>query len=117
MKLSVTKAVEKILTVHFEKLLLSGEFPEVKFSNTGGFRSYSLMPYCEAWGRFTKLVDREIKHDMVDDLGIFSRKHSGKFFEYVDKVTAEITAAQVKNAVEHFRTFGDSLMDYMGTQF
>jgi argininosuccinate lyase len=111
MMLSVTNAVHKVLYARFEKMMLNeGAFPEVAYSNSGGFRSYRMFEYNKRWTTFTKLVDHEIKHDMVDDLGIYSRKRNAKFLAYLEHICKEITPAQVEESPERFHTWVDRML-------
>ena len=111
--LSVTKAVNRILTARFEQMMLvEGAFPEVHFSKSGGFKSYHMFEFNKRWTAFSKVVDNAIKHDMVDDLGIFSRKHNAKFLAYVELTCKQITPAQVDAAApERFKTWVDGMLD------
>jgi len=111
MMLSVTNAVNNVVKARFEQMMLEGAFPEVEYSKSGIFHSYNLFAYNKRWTTFTKLVDTEIKHDMVDALGIFSRKRNAKFLAYVERICKEITPAQVEESPARFRTWVDGMLD------
>ena len=113
MMLSVTKAVNTILKNRFEEMMLvEGAFPEVQYVKTGKFNSYLMFEFNKRWTSFTKVVDREIKHDMVDALGIFSRKRNAQFLTYVERICKEVTPAQVDAAApERFKTWVDGMLD------
>jgi hypothetical protein len=111
MMLSITRVIEKIAQKAFEKMLLSGAFPDVNYSKSGGFVSYSMFAYCDKWGKFTKILDKWMKEELDPELGIFTRKHSAKFLAEVEKLANEITEADMLGQREHFHTFADSLME------
>ena len=111
MKLHVTKAVNEILSARFEQMLLEGNFPYVEYSNKNGFHSYKLFEYNKCWTTFTKLVDTQIKHDMVDSYGIFSRKSNKNFLDYLKLTCKQITPAQVEETPVRFVTWVDGLLN------
>lgn len=111
MKLSVTKAVDKIADKYFEKLLLEGAFPEVHFSISGGFKSYHLFEYCDAWGKFAKVLDRKMKETIDPLLGLYTRKHSASVLAEVDKLASQITEDDVIFQGKGIRTFADAIRE------
>jgi len=111
MKLSVTNAIDKIADKYFEKLLLEGAFPEVKFSKTNGWKQYSLIPYCDTWGKFAKVLDRKMKETIDPELGLYTRKHSAKVLVEVDRLASEITEDDVIFQGKGLRTFADAFRE------
>jgi hypothetical protein len=106
--LRVTKAVHDVMSARFEEMLLAGAFPQVKYSNSGGFRSYSLFEYSNVWATYAKVIDEVIKHDMQDTYGIFSRKRNAKFLTYLKRICAEVTEKQVNDTFIRFKSFADN---------
>jgi len=109
MMLKVTKAVHDVLIARFHAMLNSGAFPEVEFHTSGGFKSYKLMEYSGKWATFAKVIDRVIKHDMQDGLGIFSRRRSKAFLSYLERIANEVTPAEVLDCNVRFKTWTDGL--------
>ena len=110
MRLSVTKAVNKIGDKAFKTMLENGAFPEVHYSNDGGFISFSLFDFSKRWSKYMKILDTWIKQEKLDEeLGVFSRKHSAYFLAKVTKLASDITVEDVQNQVLRFHTWCDDL--------
>jgi hypothetical protein len=117
MKLSVTKKINNIADKAFKTMLLKGAFPEVNYSKTNGWESFSMFEFCDVWGKFTKILDRKIQETTGDKLGIFSRKSNAKFLAMVEELANDIVEADVMGQREHFRTFADDMNDYVAENF
>ena len=110
MMLSVTKVINKIGQNAFHTMLEKGAFPEVNFSKSGGFTSYSLFDYSNKWSKFMKILDTWMKQEKLDEkLGVFSRKHSADFLAKVERLAKDITPEDVENQVLRFHTWCDDL--------
>jgi hypothetical protein len=110
MMLSVTRVIRKIGEKAFEAMLGTGAFPEVRFSNEGGFKSMSLFDYSNKWSKFMKILDTWMKQEKLDEkLGIFTRKHSADFLAKVTKLANDITVEDMQNQVLRFHTWCDDL--------
>lgn len=108
MKLSITKAIKNIVAPHFEKLLLTGAFPEINFEKGNGFRSYNMFEYADIYARYAKLVDKLMKEKGLDSqLGIFTRKSSKNFLALLDKIVSAITEQDIRNNGSRFVSFAD----------
>jgi hypothetical protein len=117
MRLRITKAIVTIADNAFKGLLAQGAFPKARYSSSvdkSGHRweEYSLFEYCDAWGKFTKILDKWMKQEGLDpELGIYTRKHNAEFLAKVKILADEITELDVVNQKEHFHTFADSILE------
>lgn len=109
MMLRVTKAIGDIARKYFEILLLAGAFPEVKFEKGASFTSFSLLDYSDWHARYMKLLDTRIKAEMLDSLGIFTRKRSATFLKEIETMARIITEADIRRQPDRFHSFADDI--------
>jgi hypothetical protein len=111
MKLRIINAINEILDNRFKTLLRSGAFPDVKWSEEGMWKSYSLFEYSNTYARFAKLVDQKMKVELDPQLGVFTRKHSAPFLASVQAIVDKIGEAEITINPERFRSFADAVIE------
>lgn len=106
MRLHVLDAIRTPCEKKFTELLLNG-FPEVKYSNTNGWKSYELMAYALTWARFLHLIDSAMKITVDSRLGVYTRKHSQAVIAFLNTFLENMTEQDVRNHPERFDTMFD----------
>lgn len=102
---NVNKHIKEIGTKHFEKLLSSGDFPEIQFERTDFGVKYNLMEYSTTWSRFMKIVDEKLKGIGLE--GIWQNARSKSFIDKVTPIIEGVTSTEIKSGGERFKTWCD----------
>jgi hypothetical protein len=110
MILHPSKKMSKIISNHFESMLLHGAFPEVHYEKYEGGHSYYMFEYSNTHARLAKLVDILIKEKLHEPLGIFTRKQNAAFMVQVIEMVTQIKEADVALNPERFHSFADDVM-------
>lgn len=106
MQLSVTKKVQAVLDNRFRLLLKTG-FKKVNYQESNGMRSFSLLEYSDAWGRFAKVVDDFMIVEGIDPLGIFTRKSNKEILSKIEEICNRVDEVTVENWETRFKTLSD----------
>ena len=116
MRVSITKAIDSIMSKHFREMLLAGAFPKIDYhvteigSENAIVKSYNLFEYSNTWATYAKVIDKKMKESLDPRLGVFTRKHSGAFLDDVKKIVNTVTEAEVLSHNERFRSFADAVL-------
>lgn len=107
--MSMTKATSLALVEHFTVILRSGGLPEVEYAEftmpntTRTNYSFNLFPYNERLAAFSKIAHERLVA-MGYERGIFTNMRSKAYLGDIAKACAEITAENVRNCPNRFRT-------------
>lgn len=108
MWLKITEAIYKAIIGRMHEMCLQGAFPEVKYSKADGWGTYSMIDHSVTYSKMAKFVDKKIKEKGLDEqLGVYTRKHSGSFMAELKKILDDIVEADIINQVDRFKTMWD----------
>ena len=108
MRLSVTTAIKDILTPRFEALLQNApELADVEFAKDDRFVTYNMIQYSIRWSQFAKVATNKITEHLKEPLGVFTRKHSKDFLVNVKMLVWNITAQEIIECKDRYRTWAD----------
>ena len=100
---TINKHINPILEDKFHELLQEEELAHVGFKDAGnGFRSYHMFEYVEEWAKYCRVVNGLLKEQTGEE--IFTRKYNKKLLGQLQEIVDGITAEDVVNAKERFKS-------------